>query len=196
MGELVERVDEQDHVVGVAERGEAVRQGWLYRMAMVLCRDASGRYLVHRRPENSSRFPGEYSWLVAGAVGVGEPYENAARRELREELGVDADVRPLFKFLCDGELSPYWFSVYETVVEDGDVAPDASEAAWHGWLTGDELRTAMASWPFVSDSRDAYDRYLAMGMGQESGPPCSRGSVGPSSQERLTRPATAWPINR
>ncbi|MFE3179582.1 NUDIX hydrolase [Streptomyces violascens] len=165
MGERVERVDEQDRVIGVAERGEAVRQGWLYRMAMVLCRDASGRYLVHRRPDSSSRFPGEYSWLVAGAVGVGEPYEDAARRELREELGVEAEVRPLFKFLCDGELSPYWFSVYETVMEEEDVAPDASEVAWHGWLTGDELRTAMANWTFVSDSRDAYDRYLAMGMG-------------------------------
>ncbi|MFI6054922.1 NUDIX hydrolase [Streptomyces violascens] len=164
MGERVERVDEQDRVIGVVERDEAVRQGWLYRMAMVLCRDASGRYLVHRRPESSSRFPGEYSWLVAGAVGVGEPYEDAARRELREELGVEAEVRPLFTFLCDGELSPYWFSVYETVVEGEDVAPDAAEVAWHGWLSGDELRTAMASWTFVSDSRDAYDRYLAMGM--------------------------------
>ncbi|MYV92296.1 NTP pyrophosphohydrolase, partial [Streptomyces sp. SID1034] len=36
MGERVERVDEQDRVLGVVERGEAVREGWLYRMAMVL----------------------------------------------------------------------------------------------------------------------------------------------------------------
>ncbi len=129
MGERVERVDEQDRVLGVVERGEAVREGWLYRMAMVLCRDERGRCLVHRRPEGVSRFPGEYSWLVAGAVGVGEPYADAARRELREELGVDAPVRPLFKFLCDGELGPYWFAVYETVVEEADVVADASEVA-------------------------------------------------------------------
>ncbi len=170
MGERVERVDEQDRVIDVVERGEAVREGWLYRMAMVLCRDARGRCLVHRRPESSSRFPGEYSWLVAGAVNVGEAYEDAARRELREELGVDAPVRPLFKFLCDGELSPYWFAVYEAVVAEEDIVPDASEVAWHGWLTDDELRAAMASWKFVSDSRDAYARHLALGSsGQGSG---------------------------
>ncbi|MFF4183513.1 NUDIX hydrolase [Streptomyces sp. NPDC001691] len=163
MGEQVERVDEHDRVLGVVERAEAVRQKWLYRMAMVLCRDASGRYLVHRRPEHSSRFPGEYSWLVAGAVNVGESYEDAARRELREELGVAAaEVRPLFTFLCDGELSPYWFAVYETVVAEAEVVPDAAEVAWHGWLTQDELGTAMASWKFVSDSRDAYARYRAL----------------------------------
>ncbi|MFF3975623.1 NUDIX hydrolase [Streptomyces sp. NPDC001828] len=167
MGERVERVDERDRVIGVVERGEAVRQGWLYRMAMVLCRDARGRCLVHRRPETGPRFPGEYSWLVAGAVGVGEPYEDAARRELREELGVDAPVRPLFKFLCDGELSPYWFAVYEAVVEEAEVATDASEVAWYGWLTDDELRAAMASWKFVSDSRDAHTRYLALGSSDQ-----------------------------
>ncbi|MET9359591.1 NUDIX domain-containing protein [Streptomyces sp. NPDC006632] len=161
MGERVERVDEQDRVIGVVERGQAVREGWLYRMAMVLCRDAEGRYLVHRRPDTSSRFPGQYSWLVAGAVGVAESYEDAARRELHEELGVEAEVRPLFRFLCQGELSPYWFAVHEAVMEEGDLAPDATEVAWHGWLTGDELERAMTSWTFVSDSRDAYARYLA-----------------------------------
>ncbi|MFJ8386575.1 NUDIX hydrolase [Streptomyces sp. NPDC094438] len=165
MAELVERVDEQDRVIGVVERGEAVRAGWLYRMAMVLCRDRDGRYLVHRRPESSSRFPGEHSWLVAGAVGVDETYEDAARRELHEELGVEAAVRPLFKFLCDGELSPYWFAVYEAEVEEEQVSPDAAEVAWHGWLTEDELKAAMANWTFVSDSRDAYRRYLALRAG-------------------------------
>ncbi|MEU9192894.1 NUDIX hydrolase [Streptomyces hundungensis] len=180
MGELVERVDEQDRVLGVVERGDAVRQGWLYRMAMVLCRDAEGRYLVHRRPESAARFPGQYSWLVAGAVGVGESYEEAARRELREELGVDAPVRPLFTFLCDGELSPYWFAVYEAVVAETDIVADASEVAWHGWLSGDRLREAMANWPFVSDSRDAYTRYLTLGSPPHS--PGSFDSPGPHGQ--------------
>ncbi|MER0444028.1 NUDIX domain-containing protein [Streptomyces sp. Edi4] len=162
MGELVERVDEQDRVIGVVERSRAVREGWLYRMAMVACRDAEGRYLVHRRPDTGSRFPGQYSWLVAGAVHVAESYEAAARRELHEELGIEAEVRPLFRFLCQGELSPYWFAVYEALVEEGDVAPDPTEVAWHGWLTGDELRASMAALPYVSDSRDAYGRYLSL----------------------------------
>ncbi|MBW3705941.1 NTP pyrophosphohydrolase, partial [Streptomyces griseus] len=74
MGELVDRVDEHDRVIGVVDRSEAVAAGWLYRMSMVLGRDEEGRYLVHRRPEESSRFPGQYSWLVGGAVGAGESY--------------------------------------------------------------------------------------------------------------------------
>ncbi|MCS0635001.1 NUDIX domain-containing protein [Streptomyces sp. LP05-1] len=162
MGELVDRVDERDRVIGVVDRNEAVAAGWLYRMSMVLCRDEAGRYLVHRRPENSSRFPGEYSWLVAGAVAAGESYAEAAARELHEEMGVRAPVRPLFTFLCRGELSPYWFAVYEATVDQGQIAPQATEVAWHAWLSGAELRDAMTSWKFVSDSRDAYHRYLKL----------------------------------
>ncbi|MFJ2628961.1 NUDIX hydrolase [Streptomyces sp. NPDC087532] len=170
MGELVERVDLQDRVVGVVERGEAVRNRWLYRMSMVICRDAEGRYLVHRRPDSSSRFPGEYSWLVAGAVEVGESYSAAARRELNEEMGVDSSVRFLFKFLCDGALSPYWFAVHEAVVDYQRIQPSPDEVSWHGWLSGSELAQVVPRGSYVPDSRDAFARYTELAAGERLSP--------------------------
>lgn len=165
MGEYVERVDSSDEVVNVVERGMAVERKWLFRMAMVICRDEKGRFLIHRRPANAARFPGEYSWMVAGAVHVGETYECAARRELQEEMGVESDVRRLFKFLCDGSLSPYWFAVHEAVIDPADVFPSADEVAWHGWLTPQELRRDVESRNYVADSQDAFRRYLAWSGG-------------------------------
>ncbi|MEU2764518.1 NUDIX domain-containing protein [Streptomyces sp. NPDC006906] len=160
MGEFVERVDLSDEVVGVVERALAVQRRWLYRMAMVICRDAAGRYLVHRRPTTVSRFPGQCSWMVAGAVSVGESYADAARRELGEEMGVDSDVRFLFKFLCDGAMSPYWFAVHEAVIDPADVYPSVDEVAWHGWLSPEELRRDVEAGPYVPDSVDAFHRYM------------------------------------
>jgi isopentenyldiphosphate isomerase len=72
MGELVERVDEQDRVLGVVDRGEAIAHHWLHRVATIVCRDGEGRFLVHRRPADTSRFPGQYNFMVAGAAEVGE----------------------------------------------------------------------------------------------------------------------------
>lgn len=129
---------------------------------MVLVRDPQGRCLVHRRPLGCSRFPGQYSWLVAGAVGIGESYEEAAARELLEELGTRAPVRPVFKFRCEGELSPYWFAVHEAVIEPQSVAANGDEIAWHDWLSEEELAEVIHQWPFVSDSRDAHQRYRAL----------------------------------
>lgn len=160
MGELVERVDERDRVLGVVDRGEAIENGWLHRVSTTVCRDPEGRVLVHRRAEHVSRFPGRYNWLIGGAAEVGETYEEAAARELTEELGVRAPVRFVFKFLCRGEIGPYWLGVHEAVVGEA-VAPDPSEIAWHGWVTEAGLREALRRWPFVPDGLDVLRRYPA-----------------------------------
>ncbi|MFJ7587580.1 NUDIX hydrolase [Streptomyces sp. NPDC097617] len=162
MVELVERVDEQDRVVAVVERGEAIRERWLHRVATIVCRDADGRILVHRRPDNASRFPGQFNWMLGGAVDVGESYEGAAARELAEELGVRADPRFVLKFLCDGAISPYWLGLHEVVITE-PVQPDPGEVAWFDWLTEPELQGMLSSSEFIADAREAFERYAALG---------------------------------
>ncbi|WP_435283346.1 NUDIX hydrolase [Streptomyces koelreuteriae] len=172
MSELVERVDEQDRVLGVVERGEAIERRWLHRVATTVCRDPEGRILIHRRQEGVSRFPGQYNWLIGGAAEVGESYEEAAARELTEELGVRAPVRFVFKFLCDGLISPYWLGLHEAVVTEV-LAPDPSEIAWCGWVTEGELRDAIGQWSFAEDGVEALRRYLAQSVPGGSGRQCS-----------------------
>lgn len=158
MGELVERVDEQDQVLGVVDRAQAIRQGWLHRIATIVCRDEDGRFLVHRRPDDSSRFPGQYNWMLGGAADVGESYEEAAARELSEELGVHAAPRFVLKFLCAGAISPYWLGLHEVVIT-ASVRPNVQEVAWHDWLTEPELESLVRQQEFVPDARDAFERY-------------------------------------
>ena len=159
--ELVERVDDRDRVKGVVERGEAIRRGWLHRIATTVCRDPAGRILVYRRPKEAIRFPDCYDVMFGGAVGIGEAYEAAAARELTEELGVSCPVRFMFKFLCHGAISPYWLGVHEAVLP-AEVSPDPAEVAWHGWLTESEVREAVRRRPFVPDGQEAFRRYLAL----------------------------------
>lgn len=158
--ELVERVDAQDRVLGVVSRREAVREGWLHRVGVVVCRDEQGRFLVHRRAEQLSRFPGHYELGVGGAAGVGESYEQAAARELSEELGARATVCRRFTFLNRGGLSPHWLGVCDAVLAEIG-APDPGEVAWYGWLTESELRRTLQQWTFTPDSQEIFDRYLA-----------------------------------
>ncbi|MFB6820073.1 NUDIX hydrolase [Streptomyces virginiae] len=162
MGEQVEQVDERDRVVAVVDRAEAVRERRLHRVATIVCRDGDGRFLVHRRPDHASRFPGQYNWMLGGAVGVGESYEEAAARELAEELGVRAAPRFVLKFLCDGVISPYWLGLHEAVVTTA-VRPDPGEVAWFGWLTEPELDDLVRGREFIPDAREAFDRYRALG---------------------------------
>lgn len=157
-----ERVDERDRVLGVVDRAEAERRRWMHRIATTICRDPVRRILVLRRAEQHTRFPGHYDVMAGGAVDVGESYEDAAARELSEELGAGVPVRFMFKFLCRDGVSPVWFGVHEAVITES-LVPDPSEIAWHAWLTELELREAVDRWPFVPGGRGALRRYLVFG---------------------------------
>ncbi|WP_078914178.1 NUDIX domain-containing protein [Streptomyces sp. NRRL S-37] len=163
------RFTRRRHVLGVVSRRDAVREGWLHRVGVVVCRDRQGRFLVHRRAEHLSRFPGHYEFGVGGAAGVGESYEQAAAREVGEEMGVRATARLRFKFLNRGGLSPHWLAVCDAVLPE-IVAPDPEEVAWHGWLTESELRRALQQWTFTPDSQAVFDRYLACRADPASAP--------------------------
>ncbi|MCT2588760.1 NUDIX domain-containing protein [Streptomyces sp. N2-109] len=164
MSELVEHVDEHDRVLGVVERGEAVRENWLHRIAATICRDREGRILVVRRAKTLARFPGCYDVMVGGAVDVGESYEEAAVRELAEELGARVPVRFLFKLLFREGISPIWLGVHEAVVSEIFVQ-DSGEIGWYDWLTVAELREVVDEWCFVPGGRKALRQYLGSGFG-------------------------------
>lgn len=157
--EVVERVDAQDRVLGPVSRRDAVREGWLHRIAVVVCHDRQGRILVHRRAEQVPRFPGHFEVGVGGALVVGESYEQAATRELEEELGVSAAVRFRFKFLNRSGLSPHWLGVCDAVVPRA-VMPNSNEVAWHGWLSESDLPRILQERTFTPDSPEILDRYF------------------------------------
>ncbi|MGW7208449.1 NUDIX hydrolase [Streptomyces sp. NPDC054837] len=183
MGELVERVDERDEILAVVERGEAIRHRRLHRIATIVCRNRAGHFLVHRRPDDVALFPGQINWMLGGAVDVAESYEEAAARELVEELGVHARPRFLFKFLCEGVISPYWLALHEVVVTE-PVRPDPSEVAWHDWLTESELAHLAGHRDFVADARETR---AASAQRPDPGAGRRDAGVGPRREHRATR---------
>lgn len=87
--ELVEEVDEDDRVLRVVTRREMRARRLRHRAVFVAVVHPSGRLLVHRRSPTKDLWPGWWDIAVGGVVGVGEPYQLAAVRELAEEVGLD-----------------------------------------------------------------------------------------------------------
>jgi isopentenyldiphosphate isomerase len=159
--EILDIVDENDRVIGQAPRHRAYAERLRHRAAFVLVRDAAGRVFVHRRTARKLVFPSYYDMFVGGVVGAGETYDEAARREAAEELGV-ADLpapTPLFRFLYEAPEHTWWSAVYE-VRCDAPVDPQPEEVAWHAFLTEDELHDRLDEWTWVPDGLDAYRRLL------------------------------------
>ena len=91
--ELVDLVDEDDAVVEVVTRAEMRARGAAarHRACYVAVLTSTGELVVHRRADWKEVYPGYWDVCFGGVLNAGEAWDDAARRELAEEAGVEAD---------------------------------------------------------------------------------------------------------
>lgn len=93
--ELVDVVDVEDRVVGVATRHEMRANRLRHRAVFVAVlstpsTEGLSRVLLHRRAAHKDIWPDRWDIAVGGVVASGEEYDRAAARELSEEIGIAA----------------------------------------------------------------------------------------------------------
>tara|TARA_Y100000310_G_scaffold193278_1_gene193242 strand:- start:1858 stop:2346 length:489 start_codon:yes stop_codon:yes gene_type:complete len=95
--EIVDLVDENDKIIGQAPRSEVREKALLHRGSVILITNKKNELLMQKRSEKKKVFPGKWAFAAGGGVETGESYEQAAHRELKEELGITTDLKQLFK---------------------------------------------------------------------------------------------------
>lgn len=89
--ELVEVVDQQDRPIAVLPLQEVHKQCLRHRSVMVLLYNVQGKVFLQKRSQTKALYPGHWDISATGHVQAGESGEDAALRELREELGIVVD---------------------------------------------------------------------------------------------------------
>ena len=115
--EVFDIVDEQDRLVGKAARSEVHGNPTLiHRVAHVLVFDSSGELFLQKRGVKKDVQPGKWDTSVGGHVEAGEAYEDAAFREMREELGIEGTkIEFMYKYLHRNEYESEYVSTYRCV---------------------------------------------------------------------------------
>lgn len=129
--------------------------------ARILLLDAQGRVFLFRYSHDSGALAGQAYWVPpGGSLDPGETYEAAARRELLEETGIDADagshvaVRHVQFTMPDGEMvdaEERYFIVHSDAPVDLTANPDPVErefiadARW--WTLADIAATSEIVFP-------------------------------------------------
>ncbi len=94
MTELFSVVDEDDNVIGKANRTEVHVKGLIHRSVMFFIFDKKDRIFITQRTKNKEFFKEYWSIGLGGHVNAGETYDDAVVREVKEEA--DIDEKPFF----------------------------------------------------------------------------------------------------
>jgi len=158
--EVLELVDLENQIVGVAPRSLVRRENLLHRGVGILCWNSEGELYVHQRTDCKDLFPSYYDMMVGGALEAGEEYAKAAKREVMEELGI-GEVEPKFllETLYDGEKNRSWIQLFE-VVWDGPIVWQEEEICWGRWMPFDEVLKWVEQVPIVPDGLYVFREYL------------------------------------
>lgn len=167
MDEWFDVVDEQDKVLRQERRSVVHAQSLIHRAIHVLVFDDKGRIFLQKRSMKKDQNKGLWCNACAGHVDAGEDYPSAARREFKEELGVDAP--PLEPIVClkPSSLTGWEFLwIFRCTYNGPAFILNPNEIDDGRWLTISELADELNRYPddFAPTAREvwaAYDSWLA-----------------------------------
>jgi isopentenyldiphosphate isomerase len=138
--ELICQVDANDHLIGPCLRGDAHRLGLRHRAVHILVFNSQGELFLQKRSSTKDVNPGLWDTSAAGHVDFGESYEESARRELAEELGIESaePLTPLFKLEASADTGFEFVYVYQ-LTYDGELRLEPLEIMEGRWFGLAEL---------------------------------------------------------
>ncbi|MBM3889505.1 MAG: NUDIX domain-containing protein [Verrucomicrobia bacterium] len=126
--ELLDVVNDRDEVVARASRGEIHQRGLMHRAVHIFVFNPDGELYLQKRSQTKDTFPGCYDSSASGHLDAGESYDACARRELREELGLEADAGLMWLFKIPASAETGWEHVaFYTCQTDATPQPNPRE---------------------------------------------------------------------
>lgn len=95
MSEILDVVNDDDEVIGQAERDEVHRIGLVCRLVYVCFYTADGEVILQKRSDTKKNDAGKLTTTASGHVESGQGYLEAAVRETFEESGVEVEPSDL-----------------------------------------------------------------------------------------------------
>lgn len=166
MSKPIQIVDENDRPIASATKQQAWDQGLRHRVVRIMIISDTGELLLQHRDPAKDIFPDCWDNSAAGHVDTGEDYDQAALRELKEELGLDGILlKEIGKYASDetwrGHRLKRFTKVYQA---QSNQTPDKLEAGKVDdarWFTLDQVKSLLKEEPDkASDGlRQVMERY-------------------------------------
>ncbi|MBW2506716.1 MAG: NUDIX hydrolase YfcD [Deltaproteobacteria bacterium] len=160
--EIVLIVDKDNKVTGSAPRHQMRASGLPHRATYILVFNSLGELFVQKRTMTKDIYPGYYDVAAGGVVLAGECYDESAKRELAEELGIkETDLTSHFTFFYQEDKNRVWGRVYSCIY-DGELILQAEEVESGYFMSPLEVLALSKKEPFTRDGIYVLKRYLEL----------------------------------
>jgi len=120
----IDIVNENDEIIGKELKSKKSDLNFISRVVAIMVRDSEKKFIVCKRGSHKKIDANKYDLAAFGNVNVGEEYEQAAIRELKEELSIQCSVNMLDKFYQENEHKGKKFRIFCGVfLADTDDSP-------------------------------------------------------------------------
>lgn len=102
--EYVLLVDEQDTEIGSMEKMEAHEKGLLHRAFSVFIFNGKGELLLQQRAASKYHSPSKWTNTCCSHQRKNESTIDAAKRRLKEEMGIECDVTTAYTFIYKADV--------------------------------------------------------------------------------------------
>jgi isopentenyl-diphosphate delta-isomerase len=102
--EYVVLVDEQDNETGSMEKMEAHQKGMLHRAFSVFIFNSQGELLLQQRAASKYHSPLKWTNTCCSHQRKGEATVDAAKRRLKEEMGIECELTPAYTFIYKADV--------------------------------------------------------------------------------------------
>jgi isopentenyl-diphosphate delta-isomerase type 1 len=144
--EIFDIVDKNDVVTGRAKRSEVHgNPDLIHRVIHILLFNSKGELFLQKRSMSKDIQPGKWDTSVGGHLDSGESYEEAALREMKEELGIEADnLTFIHKYLHSNSIESEYVSTYISVY-NRDITIEKSEIEEGSFFTLEKIESTKYS---------------------------------------------------
>jgi 16S rRNA (adenine1518-N6/adenine1519-N6)-dimethyltransferase len=124
--ELFPVVDKNDRILRYAPRSDVYGNNLLHRAVHILIFNQANDVYLQQRSRWKDRHPLKWDSSAAGHVTAEESYDETARRELQEELGINVPLRKILKLPAPARADHEFICLYRGEIR-GDPRPNRSE---------------------------------------------------------------------
>ena len=104
MEEQVVLISEKDEVLGLMEKMQAHENRILHRAFSVFLFNENGEMLLQKRAAHKYHSPNQWTNAVCSHPRNNETYIDGAKRRMKEELGIEAELTPKFHFIYKADV--------------------------------------------------------------------------------------------